>query len=294
MRQWRSLMGMKQFLVMMVAVVLLGCGDSNFRGFDTTGDWSNDILFFLLAHLVFIFLIYLSYSMIKTDIKDGWTAGHRTGSRVHSIKKSESPIYFYFSVFNIHVVLLIVTSIVLIGTYGLISTDIFRSVKRNDIERVKNYLNEGKDINVLRDPSGEFLSNNLLHCAIEYSQVEVAEFLIENKINLNIQNEDGRTPLSLAFRNSENKIVKLLIVNGVDINALDSDGGNALHAAIGYYRGGDELELINLLLTKGINPNIIDKKGRTLLDRGSPDSQRNQLLRKHGAKTGEELKAEEK
>ena len=288
-------MGMKQILLMMAVVVLLGCGDSNFQGFDTTGDWSNDILFFLLAHLVFIFLIYYLYSMIKTDIKAGETTGHRTGwGAVHMIKKSESPIVFYFSVFTIPVGLLIGTSIVLIGTYGLISTDIFRSVKRNDIERVKNYLNEGKDINVLHDPSGEFLSNNLLHCAIEYSQVEVAEFLIENKINLNIQNEDGRTPLSLAFRNSESKIVKLLIVNGVDINALDSDGGNALHAAIGYYIGGDELELINLLLTKGINPNIIDKKGRTLLDRVSPDSQRNQLLRKHGAKTGEELKAEEK
>ena len=232
--------------------------------------------------------------MIKTDIKDGWTAGHRTGSRVHSIKKSESPIYFYFSVFSIHVVLLIVASIVLIGTYGLISTDIFRSVKRNDIERVKNYLNEGKDINVLRDPSGEFLSNNLLHCAIEYSQVEVAEFLIENKINLNIQNEDGRTPLSLAIYNGEYKIAKLLIENVDDINALDYDGGNALHAAIGYYRGEDQLELIKLLLIKGINPNAIIEGGRAPLDWCTNDSQQTQILRKYGAKTGEELKAEEK
>ena len=43
----------------------------------------------------FIFLIYLSYSMIKTDIKNGWTTGHKSGSTIHTIKKSESPIYFY-------------------------------------------------------------------------------------------------------------------------------------------------------------------------------------------------------
>tara|TARA_Y100001968_G_C19281841_1_gene679629 strand:+ start:19 stop:858 length:840 start_codon:yes stop_codon:yes gene_type:complete len=275
-------------------IITIAAGDWSYGGIDTTGDWSNDILLFLLAHLVFIFLIYLSYSMIKTNIKDGWTSGHKSGSTVHTIKKSESPIYFYFSVFNTHVLLLILTSFLLIMTYGLISTDIFRSVKRNDIERVKNYLNEEKDINVLRDPSGEFLSNNLLHCAIEYSQVEVAELLIENKINLNIQNEDGRTPLSLAFRNSENKIVKLLIVNGVDINALDYDGGNALHAAIGYYRGEDQLELIKLLLIKGINPNAIIEGGRAPLDWCTNDSQETQILRKYGAKTSKELKAEGK
>ena len=285
---------MKQILLICAVVALVGCGDSNYRGFDTTGDWTNDILLFLLAHLVFIFLIYLSYSSIKKDIKDGWTAGHKFGSRVHAIKKSESPIFFYFSVFYLHAGLLILYSILLIMTYGVINADIFRSVKRNDIERVKIYLNEEKDINVLRDPSGEFLSNNLLHLAIEYSHTQIAELLIENKINLNIQNEDGRTPLSLALRNSENKIVKLLIVNGVDINALDYDGGNALHAAIGYYRGEDQLELINLLLIKGINPNAIIEGGRAPLDWCTHDSKKTQLLRKHGAKTGEELKAEGK
>jgi len=265
-------------------------------GFDTTGDWSNDILLFVLAHLVFIFLIYLSYSSIKKDIKDGWTAGHKSGSKVHTIKKSESPIFFYFSAFYLHAGLLIVSSILLIATYGFINTDIFRSVKRNDIERVKNYLNEEKDINVLRDPSGEFLSNNLLHSAIEYSQVEIADLLIENKINLSIQNEDGRTPLSLAFWKGEYKIAKLLIENDDDINALDNDGRNALYYAV--YGGIDidqyRLELINLLLTKGINPNIIDKTGRTPLDRCFHDSQQTQILRKHGAKTAEELKAEGK
>ena len=264
-------------------------------GFDTTGDWSNDILLFVLAHLVFIFLIYISYSMIKTDIKNGWTSGGgRIGHKVYTVKKSENPILFYASVYYLHVLLLIGTSILLIMTYGVINADIFRSVKRNDIERVKIYLNEEKDINVLRDPSGEFLSNNLLHLAIEYSHTQIAELLIENKINLNIQNEDGRTPLSLALRNSENKIVKLLIVNGVDINALDYDGGNALHAAIGYYRGEDQLELINLLLIKGINPNAIIEGGRAPLDWCTHDSKQTQLLRKHGAKTAEELKAEGK
>lgn len=274
-------------------MLLAGCSDSNFPGFDTTGDWSNDILLFLLAHLVFILLIYLSYSMIKEDLKDGWTAGHKSGSRVHTITKSENPIFFYVSTFYIHVALFIVSSILLIATYGLINTDIFRSVKRNDIERVKKYLNEEKDINVLRDPSGEFLSNNLLHSAIEYSHFETAKLLIENKINFNLQNEDGRTPLSLALRESEQKIAKLLIENGVEINALDSDGDNALHAAIGFYKGEDQLELVNLLLIQGINPNTINERGRTPLDWSLHDPKRTQLLRKHGAKTGEELKVEQ-
>ena len=91
---------MKQLLIIIAALVLVGCGDANFRGFDTTGDWSNDILLLVLAHLVFIFLIYLSYSMIKTDIKNGWTTGHKSGSTVHTIKKSESPIFLRFSILH--------------------------------------------------------------------------------------------------------------------------------------------------------------------------------------------------
>ena len=51
-------------------------------------------------------------------------------------------------------------------------------------------------------------------------------------------------------------------------------------------------EIAELLIAKGANVNAMNKEGRTPLD--SADGEVAALLRKHGGKTGEELKAEGK
>ena len=85
---------------------------------------------------------------------------------------------------------------------------------------------------------------------------EIAELLIAEDANVNEKDDNGSTPLHFAAVNGPKVIVELLIANGADVNAKDEDGGTPLDVAISFNR-----------------TEIAD------------------LLRKHGGKTGEELKA---
>jgi ankyrin repeat protein len=78
----------------------------------------------------------------------------------------------------------------------------------------------------------------------------------------------------------------------VDVNAKDDNGWTPLHAAA---REGHK-EIVELLIANGADVNAKDEDDRTALDWAIKHKQTEtaDLLRKHGGKTGEELKAEGK
>ena len=102
----------------------------------------------------------------------------------------------------------------------------------------------------------------------------------------------GGTPLHYAVGEGRNEIAKLLIAKGADVNAKGSIGQTSLHDAID--RG--HKETAELLIANGADVNANDIDGTTPLDSaiGLLQSETADLLRKHGGKTGEELKAEGK
>ena len=73
---------------------------------------------------------------------------------------------------------------------------------------------------------------------------------------------------------------------GTDVNAKDEDENTPLHRAA-YY---GHKEIVVLLIAKGADVNVKNDVGYTPLDGNHPDTA--DLLRKHGGKTGAELKAE--
>ena len=87
--------------------------------------------------------------------------------------------------------------------------------------------------------------------------------------------------------------VKQFIAAGADVNAKSSrNGSTPLHQA----DMGNHREIVELLIAKGADVNMKNSEGETSLDIAS-DPEVNQteiaaLLRKHGGKTGDELKAE--
>ena len=85
------------------------------------------------------------------------------------------------------------------------------------------------------------------------------------------------------------EVVELLIAKGADVNAKDMFGKTPLHHAAGYGRK----EIVELLIAKGADVNAKGKYGITPLDLAD-NKEIAALLRKHGGKTGAELKAEGK
>ena len=90
-----------------------------------------------------------------------------------------------------------------------------------------------------------------------------------------------------AATRGNTKLIKQLLVDGMDVNVTDEEGLTALYRAA----HNDQKETVSLLLSNGANVNIRDKFGNTPLDVTLNDNIAG-LLRKHGGKTGQELKAE--
>ena len=92
-----------------------------------------------------------------------------------------------------------------------------------------------------------------------------------------------------AAREGNIEAVKQHIAAGTDVNAVcDVMGTTPLHnAAFGGHK-----EVVELLISKGADVNAKDDVGKTPLDTAIGGTA--ELLRKHGGKTGEELKAEGK
>ena len=99
----------------------------------------------------------------------------------------------------------------------------------------------------------------------------------------------GITPLHWAAWRGRKEIAELLIAKGADLNTKNKDGGTPLHNAA--WKG--HVEIAKLLIVKNADVNAKDVEGQTPLDWAEEEKHKEiaDLLRKHGGKTGEELKA---
>jgi len=107
---------------------------------------------------------------------------------------------------------------------------------------------------------------------------------------VNAKDSWGITPLHYATANDHKETVELLIAEGAEVNVKDKYDGTPLHSAT----ANDHKEIAELLIAEGADVNAKNKRGSTPLDFIDGPNQVADLLRKHGGKTGAELKAEGK
>ncbi len=93
-----------------------------------------------------------------------------------------------------------------------------------------------------------------------------------------------------AAREGNIEAIKQAIADGADVNAKGIGGFSPL--LIAAMEGHNEV--VELLIAKGADVNAKNDEGKTALDEAKYKPETADLLRKHGAKTAKELKAEGK
>jgi|TARA_B100000678_G_scaffold6732_1_gene5715 ankyrin repeat protein/thiol-disulfide isomerase/thioredoxin len=121
--------------------------------------------------------------------------------------------------------------------------------------------------------------------AAKKGKLDEVKSLLAEGVDVDCSDAFSCTGLFWAAANNHKSIVEYLIEKGANLNAGAGIGGTPLARAA--YEG--HVEVVELLLTKGADVNAKDVSGRSPLD--SADESVVDLLRKHGDKTGAELKA---
>jgi ankyrin repeat protein len=152
--------------------------------------------------------------------------------------------------------------------------------------------NRNEVVNILKKHGGKaddwFNAHESVHKAASGGNIEVLKQHLAAGGDVNAKAEGGGTPLHLAGFKGHKEIAKLLITKGANVNAKAEGGGTALHATA--WEG--HKEVAELLIAAGADVNAKTDFGYAPLDYAEGET--TDLLRKHGGKTGEELKAEGK
>ena len=191
-------------------------------------------------------------------------------------------------------------------------TPLHKATRKNNHEMIELLISKGAAINPkdgfgktplywANDETAELLrkhggKHGTIHDAAYNGDLAGVQAELDKGADVNAKNKLGSTPLHEAAYRGHKEIVELLIDEGADVNAKGENGWNPLHLAAG--RG--QKEVAELLIANGadVNAKVVSgaKQGKTPLDAANETNHPETvgLLRKHGGKTAEELKAEGK
>ena len=173
---------------------------------------------------------------------------------------------------------------------------IHEAAEEGDLEAIKQHLAAGTDVDVKG-----WKGMTPLHFSVRANQKEAVELLLARGADVEARKDADLTPLMVCFWaagiDEAEEIVEVLISNGADINAKDFVGNSALWWATTAVRfGSKEIAVIKLLLKNGADVNAENVFGNPPLNNIFPRCDKDEeiavLLRKHGARTKKELKAE--
>ena len=168
------------------------------------------------------------------------------------------------------------------------------ALQKNRVAIAKLLLAKGADLTV-KDKEG----NTLLKLAAQTGNVEFINVLLEKGANVHEKSADGSTPLFAAAAGGHKAAAALLAEKGADVNARNNDNETPLMkaaagSASGHYQTAKDLiekgadpnaasksgqaalhmaiearnpYIVELLLSKGANANVLDPEGNTLIMR---------------------------
>jgi len=120
-------------------------------------------------------------------------------------------------------------------------SDIFTASGEGNIERIKELLDSGTNVNMIDTDINKWTA---LMLSADAGNINVVQLLLERGANVNMIDYSGRTALIMATISGSLDIVNLLIRNGADINIWDNNDHNALD----YARQKNFQDIIDILL----------------------------------------------
>ncbi|CAH1154571.1 unnamed protein product [Phaedon cochleariae] len=142
-------------------------------------------------------------------------------------------------------------------------TPLHRAVKNQDFEMVEELTR--RDVNNHENNCNKVTA---LHFAEYVGNVNILNHLLEKDrghtpsgVDIDIQENDCKTPLHSAAEKGHLDCLKILVDSGGDVNIQDNEGDTPLHWAA--YQG--HLDCLKILVDSGGDVNIQDNNGGTLL-----------------------------
>ena len=181
--------------------------------------------------------------------------------------------------------LITIAAVVLTGCIGVSKTELFKDEKGNPI--ILPFESVTESASKPESPTAKAPDISIIK-AVTMGNVEAVKQHLAAGTDVNEQNELGEAALHFLAHMDRKEITELLIASGANVNVKDNYGTTPLHIAAFM-----DLEFAELLITKKAAVNIINDAGNTALDWAIRHNsiETVNLLRKHGGKTGEELKA---
>jgi len=164
--------------------------------------------------------------------------------------------------------------------------------EEQEIRRIQQMIQNSPDL--INAPGDGSALPPLIQAAMS-DHLRVAQYLLDNKANVNVKPRNGETPLTMAAMAGHKAMVELLLSHGADVNTKGWGGNTALHqaAARGFQAvaevllankadvnaakddgetplhlavGSGRAKIVQMLLAAGGDPNLRDKNGRTPLN----------------------------
>lgn len=102
--------------------------------------------------------------------------------------------------------------------------ELFKAISENDIEKVKNLVKNGVNVNAITHSNRTILID-----ASWKGYLEIVKCLVENGADINAKDDFGRTALIWASYDGKLGVVKYLVDKGADINIEDDKCDTALN-----------------------------------------------------------------
>ena len=141
------------------------------------------------------------------------------------------------------------------------TSDIYEAALRGSADSLREIIDSGVDVNVQNENG-----YTPLMAASRDGRIECIELLIESGADVNMQDESGFTALTNAVQHSNEQTVKLLISKGADVNHRTKASFTPLmFLPYNNYPPANVSDLASALLAAGADVEAEDETGETAL-----------------------------